>query len=210
MRVLAVMVGAAERLAGKSGKTGINKRPVTGPVMVGPPGLAGDAICDLVHHGGVDQAVYLFTRPDYDWWERDLRRPLAPGTFGENLLLDGLESAELAVGDRLAIGPALLEVTSPRIPCGTLNHRMGDKGFGKRFMAACRSGIYARVLVPGSVAAGDGVELTRFDGPKLTLRELFDLYPHKTPTPEFVARCLAAPVHHKLRAQLLIGQGVRA
>lgn len=48
------------------GVTGIDKRPVDGPVRVTAPGpkgvgasgLAGDAVCDLRHHGGNDQAVY--------------------------------------------------------------------------------------------------------------------------------------------------------
>jgi MOSC domain-containing protein YiiM len=57
-------------------------------------------IVDKKHHGGVDQAVYIYTRPDLDWWSAELGQKLAPGTFGENLLLSDLLSAELCLGDR--------------------------------------------------------------------------------------------------------------
>ena len=66
---------------------------------------------------------------------------LAPGTFGENLTISELESAPLAIGDRLHISGVILEVTAPRIPCWKLAQRMGDPGFVKRFRAAERPGL---------------------------------------------------------------------
>ncbi len=79
------------------GVTGIDKRPVAGPVRVTAPGpkgvgasgLAGDTVCDLRHHGGNDQAVYTVAREDLDDWERELGRPLVNGAFGENLTTRG-------------------------------------------------------------------------------------------------------------------------
>ena len=50
---------------------------------------------------------------------------LARALFGENLTIAGLESARMLIGDRLALGSVILEVTSPRIPCVTLAARMG-------------------------------------------------------------------------------------
>lgn len=202
MRLLAVMLGKAEVTAAKAGLTGINKRVTAGPVRVGKLALAGDVIGDLKNHGGLDQAVYVYTKPDLDWWELELGRAVAPGTFGENLLISGLESAALRVGDRFYIGETMLEVTSPRIPCDTLSVRMGDPAFGKRFMQACRPGFYARVIEAGFVVAGNQVRLVPFDGAPVTLRQLFEGYPHRKPAAEFVARALAAPIHAKLRAQL--------
>ena len=54
--------------------TGIDKRPVDGPVAVAAPGpkgtgavgLAGDRVYDTAHHGGDDQAVYAYAREDLD------------------------------------------------------------------------------------------------------------------------------------------------
>ena len=68
----------------KSGRSGIDKRPVDGPVALLSDGVDGDTICDTANHGGPDQAVYVYTKPDYDWWSAQLRRPLEPGVFGEN------------------------------------------------------------------------------------------------------------------------------
>ena len=42
-------------------------------------------IASKKHHGGPDQAVYVYGEHDYAWWSEQLGRPLEPGTFGENL-----------------------------------------------------------------------------------------------------------------------------
>ena len=87
---------------------------------------------------------------------------LEPGTFGENLTLDGLESARLNVGDMLHSGAVTLQVTAARIPCATLAARMGDPGFVKRFRLAGRPGAYCRVLRTGMLQAGAPVTLERY------------------------------------------------
>lgn len=110
------------------GVTGIDKRPVDGPVRVAAPGpkgvgasgLAGDAVCDLRHHGGNDQAVYAVAREDLDDWGRELGRPLASGSFGENLTTEGLDVSGARIGERWRVGSeVVLEVTCGRIPCRT-------------------------------------------------------------------------------------------
>jgi len=45
---------------GTIGVTAIDKRPVDGPVHVRPLGLRADVQADRKHHGGLDQAVYVF------------------------------------------------------------------------------------------------------------------------------------------------------
>src|SRR5205085_10272473 len=119
---LSVNLGLARpiKYAKKSGITGINKEPVAESVRITASGLAGDTVCDKRHHGGPDQAVYLYGAPDYVWWSDQLQQELAPGTFGDNLTLGGMESASHSIGDRFHIGEAILEVTAPRIPCSTL------------------------------------------------------------------------------------------
>src|SRR4051794_39575210 len=138
MHLLSVNVGKPQPIKAKSGMTGIYKQPQTEPVQITRLGLHGDAIVDTANHGGVDQAVYVFGRPDYRWWSEELGRELAPGTFGENLTFTELASADYNVGDRFYVGAVLLEVTSPRIPCVTLATRMGDPKFVKRFAQAER------------------------------------------------------------------------
>jgi MOSC domain-containing protein YiiM len=159
MELLSVNIGQSRPIATKSGSTGIFKEPQPGPVHIGALGLEGDTIVDTEHHGGPDQAVYLFGQPDYGWFAHSENRSMHPGLFGENLTISDLESAKIRVGDRFQIGDVLLEITWPRIHCVTLAARLGDPSFVKRFHAAKRPGVYARVLTEGFVQAGMVVEI---------------------------------------------------
>jgi MOSC domain-containing protein YiiM len=150
------------------GVTGIDKQPVEGPVRVAAPGpkgigasgLAGDAVCDMRHHGGTDQAVYAFAREDLDGWERELGRPLANGGFGENLTTVGLDVSGALIGERWRIGSeVVLEVTCGRIPCLTFQGHLGEKRWVKRFTAKAAPGAYLRVIEPGEVRRGDAIEI---------------------------------------------------
>lgn len=184
------------------GGTAIDKRSVTGPVAVAELGLDGDGQGDRRNHGGPDQAVYAYGVPDYEWWSAELGRTLLPATFGENLTITGLESAGLAIGDRLAIGSTLLEVTSPRIPCSTLATRMDDARFARRFQDARRPGVYLRVLETGTITVGDDVRLERAPAGALPVLALQDLYYAKSPSREEVERALGAPVAIRARRDL--------
>jgi MOSC domain-containing protein YiiM len=199
--LLSVNVGTEKPIdgAGKSGKTGIFKHGVEGPVAVSTLGLAGDTISDTENHGGVDQAVYIYGAPDYAWWSEELGRELPPGTFGENLTFSGLRSAECYIGDRFLVGSVILEVTAPRIPCSTLSARMGDRMFVKRFMWAERPGLYCRVVREGGVRAGDAVELERYEGENVLAVELFrDFFDSET-SESTLRRHLSVPLAVRAR-----------
>lgn len=202
MKILAVCLGRPEILPGKKYKTGINKHPLNAPIMVDAEGLVGDAILNRKHHGGVDQAVYVEGSIDLEWWRTELGRDLPYGTFGENLVIEGLESAMLAAGDRLAIGEVLLEVTSARMPCATFAAKMGDPAIVKRYTKANRPGAYCRVIEGGSLIVGAEVDYRPYSGGRVTLPEMMQTFGHKL-GPEDRARYLAAPIHYKLRNALL-------
>lgn len=92
MFVVSVNVGKEKSINSKSGKSGIFKEPVIQPVVVDSLGLEHDVIIDVENHGGVDQAVYVYGTTDYAWWAEQLKHPLEPGTFGENLTIADLEA----------------------------------------------------------------------------------------------------------------------
>jgi MOSC domain-containing protein YiiM len=163
MIILSVNLAAETiRLPGMRQATGIEKRPVKDPVRVRQLGLDGDHVCSTKHHGGPDQAVYVYGETDYRWWESKLGRPLGAGRFGENLTISDLSSAEINVGDQLHIGTELvLEATAPRIPCGTLARHMRDRDFPEKFRAAERPGFYCRVIREGIAGVDDAVRLQR-------------------------------------------------
>jgi MOSC domain-containing protein YiiM len=196
MELISVNTGRAEPIENgkKSGVTGIFKRPRQASGYVGPEGLAGDTICDKKNHGGPDQAVYLYGTTDYAWWSAVLGRELEPGTFGENLTISELESAQFNIGDRLHVGEVILEVTAPRIPCVTLAARMGDPAFVKRFRAAERPGLYCRVTRAGSVQVGDPVTVERYAGETVSALEMFRDFYEPSLDEATIRRYLAAPV----------------
>jgi MOSC domain-containing protein YiiM len=200
--LISVNIGQPEIVPGHRGQTGIVKRPAEGPVMIRTLGVAGDAVLDGKYHGGPDQAVYLYLASDYDWWMEQLGRWLEPGLFGENLTIAGVDSADLAVGDRLTIGPALIEVTAHRSPCGTFAARMGDPGWVKQFFRGGRPGAYARVLREGEVQAGDVVTYQKFDGPRVLVSDLMALETARKPDPDMLRTILAAPIGARLRADV--------
>jgi MOSC domain-containing protein YiiM len=203
MKLTSVNIGQERpiRDAKGSGKTGIYKVPVEHPVLVTEQGLAGDFICDKRHHGGVDQAVYIYGARDYDWWFTRLGEPLSSGTFGENLTIGDLESARFSIGDCLHIGAVVLEVTAPRIPCATLAARMNDPAFVKSFRQAERPGLYCRVIQPGYVQAGDLVTVEPYTGQTVTVIEMFREYYAPDHREETIRRYLNAPIAIRARQE---------
>ncbi len=201
MKILAVCLGAPEPLPGRKAKTGINKHAVNATVMIDEEGLLGDAICNREHHGGRDQAVYVEGSLTLDWWSKELGRPLAPGAFGENLIIEDLDNCAVAVGDKFIAGDLVLEVTSARIPCATFAAKMGDPKFVKRYMLAGRPGIYCRVLQASTVSAGAAVTYVPYAGSRVTMPELMAML-DRSPSREDRTRYLTTPIHHRLRAFL--------
>jgi MOSC domain-containing protein YiiM len=64
------------------------------------------------------------------------------------------------IGERWRIGEkVVLEVTSPRTPCGVFERRMGVAGWQRRFAERGAPGAYFRVVRAGDVRAGDAVEV---------------------------------------------------
>lgn len=137
----------------KSGRSGIDKRPVDGPVLLTASGVAGDTICDVKHHGGPDQAVYAYSTDDLAWWSAELGRPVA--TVGQNLTLSGVDCSGAVIGERWRVGAATLVVRGPRIPCRVFAGFLDVPNLVKRFTVARRPGCYLAVEQAGEVRAGD-------------------------------------------------------
>lgn len=184
MKLLSINVSLPRlvRIHGQQVETGFFKEPVSGPVAVRTLNLEGDGQADLSVHGGPDKAVYAYPSEHLVYWKKRLKRDdLGPGSFGENLTVEGMSERDVAIGDEFAIGTARFIVTQPRLPCYKLVLALDTQDIAKAFMDSGRSGFYLRVLQEGSVQAGDVIEpLPSRESERVTIAEFMDLYRGKT------------------------------
>ncbi|MER6193521.1 MOSC domain-containing protein [Streptomyces cyaneofuscatus] len=223
MRLLSVNVGRPTPLpsaGGPGGLSGIDKRPFEGGVRVSDPGpkgtggsgLAGDAVCDLRNHGGSDQAVYAFAREELDAWERQLGgRELANGSFGENLTTLGVDVSGALIGERWRVGDELLlEVTSGRVPCRTFADHVKEEKWVRRFTQEAVTGAYLRVIEPGTIRAGDPVEIVHRPDHQITAALQFRaVTTERTLLPSLLAAASALHLEalRKAREYVAVGGG---
>jgi MOSC domain-containing protein YiiM len=154
----------------------IDKRPVEGRVAVRQLGLDGDAQANRRVHGGVHQAVYAYALEDLRWWARELAflgGAPHPGQFGENVTTIGVDVTHALIGERWQVGTAVLEVSAPRIPCGTFATWMGVPRWVKRFSEHGACGAYLRVLEEGTCSRGDDITLLARPDHDVTVTRVF-------------------------------------
>ena len=161
------------RWTGREGRSGIGKQPVDGLVATGDDQLTGDTICDVKHHGGVDQAVYAYAVEDAAWWSGELGQDVGPGRFGENFTTRDVDVTGAVIGQRWAIGTALFEVSVPRIPCRTFAGFWQVPDLVKRFTAAGRPGAYLRIVAAGELQVGDAIRIVHTPAHGVTIGETF-------------------------------------
>lgn len=204
MQLISINIGKARTQQRKDyvETTGIYKMPVDESVAIKSLGIEQDVICDTKNHGGPDQALYIYGGADYAWWSKELGKDLAPGTFGDNLTISELESAQFNIGDFLHIGELILQVTSPRIPCGTFATRMDDPQWVKKFKAAEKPGLYCRVIKEGIVKAGDPVAVEKYTGETISLVQMYRDFYVKDLSEEALRQYLNAPIDIRSRAYL--------
>jgi MOSC domain-containing protein YiiM len=191
--VLSVNVGLPRPHGESRGHTvmsAIGKEPVDGRVRVEGEQVEGDRQTDRRYHGGPDQAVYAYAREDADWWASELGREITPGLFGENLTTAGVDPNRAVIGERWQIAEVLLEVTAPRIPCAKLGRVFPGTGIVRRFAAAGRPGAYLRILEPGTIGAGDTIDVVSVPDHGLTVAGAAEIMLRE---PERRADLLVAP-----------------
>lgn len=102
---------------------------------------------------------------------RDVAALIAAGqplvTFGDNLYVDlDLSAANLPAGTRIRVGGALVEMTAfPHDGCAKFNARFGNDALRlvqrKQTRHHNYRGVYWKVIEPGEIAVGDGIEVMR-------------------------------------------------
>ncbi|MBS0509026.1 MAG: MOSC domain-containing protein [Proteobacteria bacterium] len=197
----ALLTGRALPYTRPGSVSGIAKQPRSGPVSVGPLGLAGDEQGDPRVHGGPDKAVHCYAWAQYQPWRQELTGNATaqallsqPGAFGENFCLDGLDESQVCLCDQWQVGSARLEISQGRQPCWKLNDRFGVPDMALRVQTSLRTGWYLRVLQPGQVQAGDGVWLQARPYPEWPIARLLRAIAERDCTPETLREILTLPL----------------
>jgi MOSC domain-containing protein YiiM len=182
------------RFNGEEILSGIAKAPITAPlVIVRAINIEGDGQADLEVHGGFDKAIYAYPAAHWPWWTTEKNLSCGPGTFGENLTLDGIDESDVRIGDRFRWGDAVLEISQPRAPCYKLGMHTRRPDVPGLMTLSGRCGWYLRVIAEGS-APTHGAALVRIaqsDSP--TVREAFTTLFSPRPDREALHRIHASP-----------------
>lgn len=138
-------------------RTAAVKTPHAGPVHLTATGFVGDEQGNLKHHGGTEKAVCCYPAEHYDAWRAE-GLELPDGAFFENLTIRGATEDKVFLGDVYRVGSAVVQVTQPRQPCGTISKKWSNPDLPKLMMSTNRCGYYLRVLEVGDVQVGDRFE----------------------------------------------------
>jgi MOSC domain-containing protein YiiM len=160
MKIVSLNVGApsTQRYGEQELRTGGAKRPVS-RALLRFDNFDGDGQADLENHGGADKAVCVYPLDHYAHWRRALGRELEAAAFSENLTVSGALETDVCVGDVFRAGRAIVQVSQPRMPCGKLAARNGERMLARWMSETGYTGFYMRVLSEGPVAAGDAFDI---------------------------------------------------
>ena len=129
-----------------SEQKGTRKQPLQGPATITMLGMQGDA-----HAGDWHRQLSVLAQESIDKMQGH-GLVLQPGDFAENITTQGLDLLTLPIGTRLQVGTAVtMEVTQIGKECHLgceIRKLVGD-------CVMPREGIFARVITPGTIQAGD-------------------------------------------------------
>ena len=132
-----------------SDRTGIPKHDVGSGVLRVDWGIEGDAHADNWH-----RQVSLLAMESIDKM-RAKGLNVRPGSFAENITTEGVELYTLPVGTTMRLGTAQVRVTQ----IGKICHDKCAIYYAAGDCVMPREGIFVEILEPGSVKAGDVIEI---------------------------------------------------
>ena len=196
MKVISTNIGNSTTIHrnGKEEQTGIFKYPTDEVLILGKTDVLKDTVIDRKNHAGIDKACYLFSADQYPYWKE-----LYPeldwdwGMFGENLTINGLNEADMRIGDIFRIGSAIVQVSQPREPCFKLGARFGTQEILRQFIDHGLPGTYVRILKEGEVKTNDDLILVERSENTLTVKQFYELLFAKEKNLEMVKLAINNP-----------------
>jgi MOSC domain-containing protein YiiM len=157
MRIIGLYSGKLSNIGEKRSPTGIYKKSVE-QVSVDVLGIIGDIQADKRFHGGPEKALHQYALSSY---EKIIKRyPLLhqqakPGMIGENLSATDMNEHNVCIGDIYKVGSAILQVSSPRIPCWKIDARFKQPDLHQFISQHRLNGWYYRVVQAGDISLTD-------------------------------------------------------
>ncbi len=132
-----------------SEKKGTQKRSVSSVTLITDWGIENDA-----HAGKWNRQVSLISYEKIEEFKAK-GAPVNNGAFGENIIVAGIDFKSLPVGTRFKCNDVILELTQIGKECHSgceIYKMMGD-------CIMPREGVFTKVLVGGTIKAGDDMEI---------------------------------------------------
>jgi len=137
--------------------SGIKKYPIQKAFLT-KTGFKEDSQADLVHHGGANKALFLFSKKTYEKISKECNTNFEideMAHFGENLILSNISEEDICIGDIYEIGQSQIQITQPRQPCWKLSANTNQKQMTKFIFDSGYTGWYAKVLKEGTICKDD-------------------------------------------------------
>jgi MOSC domain-containing protein YiiM len=157
--------------------SGIKKYPVSKAYLT-KTGFKEDFQADLLHHGGENKALFLFSAITYEKINSFFNNSFNMTNmayFGENLILSNISEKDICIGDILKIGQSKVQITQPRQPCWKLSANTNEKNMTNFIFNSGLTGWYAKVLEEGIIYQNDDVILEKRVNSNLNIEKLNQL-----------------------------------
>ncbi|WP_298232564.1 MOSC domain-containing protein [uncultured Azohydromonas sp.] len=188
--VASLFAGGTGHLEPEGHRSGIFKKRILGRAAVTTQGIVGDEHADKRVHGGPEKAVHHYAVENYQRLMESFPQradAFMPGCIGENISASHLTEENVHIGDIFRIGSVVAQVSQPRSPCWKIDHRFGIERVSMYLAREFITGWYYRVLEPGFVEAGDGIELLERHDRSFSIAQFWRIQLlHQPPTSELL------------------------
>lgn len=157
MKIIGLYTGKLTQIGDKRSPTGIYKQSVE-HVSVHELGIIGDIQADKRFHGGPEKALHQYALSSYEKIIKRyplLHKKAKPGMIGENLSATDMNEHNVCIGDIYKVGSAILQVSSPRIPCWKIDAKFKQPDLNQFISQHRLNGWYYRVLKAGDIKLND-------------------------------------------------------